>query len=448
MSLIARVRYRAIQLLRREPVFKALKDLEQSQWWSPERLRELQLSKLRHVVAAGRNTDHYREAWGRIGGGSDALRSLDELSRFPVLEKETLRRDADRLLNRAYRGPVNVTVTTGSSGVPLSVKRSRVAGAYGRASQIRGRRWFGIEFGDAEVRFGGQSIERRGRLHRRVIDGLMARTSMDAGSLSEDDLASYLEIVRRLRPRVLYGYPSTLALFASFVERNGGGADLGVKLVGSSSELLFEHRRQIIQEAFRCPVADEYGATEVSILAMECPEGGFHHSAESTYVEITDSDGCPVAPGEEGDVVVTDLNNLAAPLLRYRLGDRARWVPGGCACGRGLPLLEILAGSSFGMVDLPDGRRLSGVVFYFLAESLITDPGTGVAEMVVVRRGQSFEARVLPSGAPDAIPVQEIRSGLTGILGAGVPVTVTIVEQIQRRGSDKYRILLDEDEPA
>ena len=448
MSWFTRSRYRVIQLLRRERVFTVLKELEQTQWWSPERLRELQLSKLHHVLAAARGTDHYREAWAGIGGGSDVLRSLDGLSRFPVLEKETLRRGANRLLNRAYRGPVNVTVTTGSSGVPLTVKRSRLAGAYGRASQIRGRRWFGIEFGDAEVRFGGQSIERRDRLHKRVIDGLMNRTSLDAGSLSEEDLASYLGVVRHLHPRVLYGYPSTLAVFASFVERNGGGADLGIRLVGSSSERLFDHRRQIIEEAFRCPVADEYGATEVAILAMECPEGGFHHSAESTYVEITDPDGHPVAPGEEGAVVVTELNNLAAPLVRYRLGDRARWVPAGCACGRGLPLLEILAGSSFGMVDLPDGRRLSGVVFYFLAESLITDPGTGVAEMVVVRRGHSFEARVLPRGAPDAIPVQEIQSGLTDILGAGIPVTVTIVEHIHRTGSDKYRVLLDEDEPT
>jgi len=444
MSWITRNRYRAIQLLRREPVFRILRELEQTQWWDPARLRELQLSKLRQVLEASGRAQHYREAWAEAGSASDPPRSLEELPRLPVLEKETLRERSEALLNPAYRGPVNVQVTTGSSGVALSVRRSRLAGAHGRAAQIRGRRWFGIQFGDSEVRFGGQSVESLGRLRTRVMDSLMNRTRLDAGSLSDHDLARYLESVRRLQPRVLYGYPSTLALFASFVTRQGGGAELGIQLVGSSSERLFDHRRELIKEAFCCSVADEYGAAEVSILAMECPEGGFHQSSENCLVEITDPDGQPVPAGEEGDVVVTDLNNLAAPLVRYRLGDRARWVAGDCPCGRGLPLLEILAGSSFGSIELPDGRRLSGVVFHFLAESLITDPQTGVAEIVIVRRGHSFEARIVPRGDPDSVAVDVIRARLAEILGPETSVSSALVERIDRRGTDKYRVFLDE----
>jgi phenylacetate-CoA ligase len=443
VSAAHRLLYRLIQAARREPVHRILAGMERSQWWPADRLREDQQSRLGRVLAAAALTPHYARTWRTAGIDVAALQGLDDLQHLPRLEKATLRSDTQALRNPSFEGPVNVHVTTGSSGVPLSVMRSRIAGAHGRAAQMRGRSWFGIRQGDREVLYGGLALERLGRTRARVIDRIMNRVRLDPFDLSDRVLDATLDRIRTLKPAFLYGYPSALSLLAAQALRRGAGRDLGLRLVQTSSERLYDHRRRVLQEAFGCPVADEYGAAETSILAMECPEGGLHQATENVLVEILDEKGAPRPAGSEGEVVVTDLNNLAAPLVRYRIGDRGRLLPGDCPCGRGLPRMEILEGSAFGTILLPDGRRLSGVVFYFLAESFLTRPDAGLREIVVVRRRDRLECLVVPRPGGDPGHAAELGRKLEELLGTSVPVR--LVESIDRRGSDKYRVLIDAD---
>ncbi|HEV8201417.1 MAG TPA: AMP-binding protein [Candidatus Polarisedimenticolia bacterium] len=442
MSLLHRAAYRLIQAARREPVHAVLRGMEESQWWPEQRLREDQWTRLQRVLLAASRAPDYGFAWRAAGVDVRSIRGLEDLPRLPLLEKAALRNAPECILNPHWTGPVNVHVTTGSSGVPLRVLRSRAAGAHGRAAQLRGRSWFGIRQGDKEVLYGGLALERLGRTRARVIDRLMNRVRLDPFDLSDPHLDAALERIRTLRPTFLYGYPSALSLLAAHALRRGSGRDLGVKLVQTSSERLYDHRRAVLREAFGCAVADEYGAAETSILAMECPQGGLHQATENVLIEVLDAAGKAAAPGEEGEIVATDLNNEAAPLVRYRIGDRGRLVPGGCACGRGLPRMEILEGSAFGTVELPDGRRRSGVVFYFLSESFLTRPDAGLREIVLVRRGARLECLAVPRPEGNPAHAAELARRLEELLGT--PVPVRLVESIDRKGSDKYRILVEE----
>ncbi|HZN02027.1 MAG TPA: AMP-binding protein [Candidatus Polarisedimenticolia bacterium] len=442
MSVLHRLAYRLVQAARREPVHRVLAGMERSQWWTPEQLRADQEARFARVIRAAARTPHYARRF-RDAVDPAAFRGLDDLVRLPLLEKATLRADPSALRDPGWKGPLNVHVTTGSSGVPLSVFRSRDAGAHGRAAQLRGRSWFGIRQGDREVLYGGLALERLGRTRARVIDRIMNRVRLDPFDLSDQVLDATLERIRVLRPAFLYGYPSALSLLAAQALRRGAGRDLGLTLVQTSSERLYDHRRRLLREAFGCPVADEYGAAETSILAMECPEGGLHQATENVFVEILDERGAPVPDGSEGEIVVTDLNNLAAPLVRYRIGDRGRLIPGACPCGRGLPRMEILEGSAFGTLTLPDGRRLSGVVFYFLAESFLTRPDAGLREIVVVRRGHRLEAMAVARSGGNPAHVAELGRRLEELVGTSVPIR--LVDAIERRGSDKYRVLIDAD---
>jgi phenylacetate-CoA ligase len=148
VSLAHRLAYRVIQRVRREPVHAVLRRMEESQWWPEDRLREDQWTRLRRVLAAAAHAPDYGGVWRTAGVDTTAIRRLEDLRLLPLLEKTALRRDPDCVRNPSWIGPVNVHVTTGSSGVPLRVLRSRLAGAHGRAAQIRGRSWFGIRLGD------------------------------------------------------------------------------------------------------------------------------------------------------------------------------------------------------------------------------------------------------------------------------------------------------------
>ena len=105
---------------------------------------------------------------------------------------------------------------------------------------------------------------------------------------------------------------------------------------------------------------NQYGAQEFNRVGWDCSEHQtMHLDADSVVLEVLDPDGDrPLAPGEEGELVLTGLHNDLMPLVRYRIGDAGRLVEGPCGCGRALPLFEITEGRLDDILSLPDGRRI------------------------------------------------------------------------------------------
>jgi phenylacetate-CoA ligase len=91
-------------------------------------------------------------------------------------------------------------------------------------------------------------------------------------------------------------------------------------------------------------VFDHHGMTEVGPVSYQCPaRPGALHVLESAYLAevIQPNTGAAVATCETGELVLTTLDRVGSPLLRYRTGDlvkpRAR---SRCACGRNELALE------------------------------------------------------------------------------------------------------------
>ncbi len=113
----------------------------------------------------------------------------------------------------------------------------------------------------------------------------------------------------------------------------------------------------------------EYGCSEVDIISFSCPSGGQHVIAENLIVEV-------VRFGDEpegfGQVVVTDLNNILMPIIRYRLGDLVPLERPVCACGRGWPCLGQVVGRSQGQYILVPGKgRVHSQFVVYLIEGLM-----------------------------------------------------------------------------
>jgi len=146
---------------------------------------------------------------------------------------------------------------------------------------------------------------------------------------------------------------------------------LDLKAVIFTSESCLSHQRGLMSKTFGCPVVPEYGCSEVDIIAFGCPHGGFHLNAENVLVEVIP---CGDAPPGSGEVIVTDLNNLMMPLIRYRLGDLAALSGSTCSCGRGLPMLEHLSGRSQGQFILTArGDRVHSQTLAYLFENLASE---------------------------------------------------------------------------
>ena len=116
-------------------------------------------------------------------------------------------------------------------------------------------------------------------------------------------------------------------------------------------------RRDVSELAGKITLIDGYSSQECGAIALQCPQGdGYHVMSESMLVEILDDNGDHCGPGEIGRVVVTDLQNLASPIIRYDIGDYAR-LGASCSCGRGLAKLEQILGRQLNLLVKPNGDR-------------------------------------------------------------------------------------------
>jgi phenylacetate-CoA ligase len=140
--------------------------------------------------------------------------------------------------------------------------------------------------------------------------------------------------------------------------------------VGCGAETLSAADREVIEQAFGCPVFDRYASREFLEIATECPDGGdgLHINPESLVVEVVDRDNQWVDCEQRGRVLITDLHNWVMPFIRYDIGDIAVWG-GRCSCGRGFPLLRRIEGRSSECFILPSGRRISSTELTYLIKA-------------------------------------------------------------------------------
>jgi phenylacetate-CoA ligase len=152
--------------------------------------------------------------------------------------------------------------------------------------------------------------------------------------------------------------------------------------------------RQRIEALWGARAFDHAGMTEVGAYGFECvAQAGLHVNEAEFVAEVLDpATGRPVAPGEVGELTLTNLGRWGTPVLRYRSGDRVRLAAGACACGRSFARLE---GGILGRVD--DMLIVRGVnVFPSALEGIIRRfAGVDEFQIEVFRRGELDEVRLL-----------------------------------------------------
>ncbi|MDE2146255.1 MAG: phenylacetate--CoA ligase family protein [Burkholderiales bacterium] len=414
--------------------------LEQTQWWPPERLQALQLERLRALLAeAGRHVPYYRRLFAASGFEPAQLQSLADLQRLPLLTKALIRAHTAELKHERAQGLARFN-TGGSSGEPLVFYIGRERVSHDVAAKWRATRWWGVDIGDPEIVVWGSPIELGSQDRARAWrDRLMRTQLLPAFEMSPARLDGYVAAIRRRRPRMLFGYPSALAHIARHAQARGQRMDdLGLRVAFVTSERLYDEQRAVISGVFGCPVANGYGGRDAGFIAHECPQGGMHLTAEDVVVEIVDTEGRALPPGQAGEIVVTHLATRDFPFIRYRTGDVAVLGRPGCACGRGLPLLAEIQGRSTDFVVAADGTVMHGLALIYILRDLpqvrqfkIVQESLHLTRLLVVAEGT----------LPDALQADIVRQ-VRARLGAAVEVLIEPVPQIPPERSGKYRYVV------
>jgi len=197
--------------------------------------------------------------------------------------------------------------------------------------------------------------------------------------------------------------------------------------IETSAETLLPEVRRDLMTAFGCPVLDRYGCREAGVIAHECSAGGMHVNAEAVIAEV-----------EEGQVLVTTLNNLSMPLIRYRVEDLAETGDQCCSCGRGLPLLRQLRGRVSDIIRSPSGRLIHGEFFTHLFYG-----ETGIrAFQVEQTSADHLEIRYVPAEGFDEAARGAIERSILEHGDSGFIVTWSRVEAISPGPSGKFRFTI------
>jgi phenylacetate-CoA ligase len=434
--------YYPVVYSRGQRVPEYVRKFKQSQYLASEALANLQERKLARLLQhASRTVPYYRDK-NRVSGFETARDWLMDFA--PVTKREIISEEL------AFRSNVpswflTPRTTGGSTGEPMTVWKTREAMAHELAATWRAYSWAGVEMGDRQARFWGVPNGRFARMRARSIDFIANRCRLSAFSFDENDLADYLRRIKIFQPRYFYGYASLLDGFAQFVLSNNAQVP-PLQAVISTSEILTAPMRARMEAAFQCRVFDEYGCGELGSVAHECQSGRLHFMAENMLVEVFDGD-VPLGPGQKGELVITELNNLAMPLIRYRTGDMAVLSTEQCPCGIRLPLIENVAGRAYDTIKNSKGKSFHPEFFLYLVEDA-KRLGLGIqAAQFIETSPLHLKVRIVAGSLAIEKIERFLQEKLIDGFDASVQVEVDQVERIEREASGKMRVVVSMKQP-
>lgn len=416
------------------------RELERSQWFSQEQLQTLQSERLKSfLIRAGAQVPYYRQMFADAGFDPRAVHSTEALLRLPTLTKRCIKAEGERLVADGAE-KLSRFNTGGSSGEPLVFYLGNERISHDVAAKWRATRWWGVDIGDPEIVLWGSPIELGSQDRLRAFrDRLLRSTLLPAFEMSEQKLEQFISVIRRRKPRMLFGYPSALALLAGHAQRTGVRLDdLGVRVAFVTAEQLQPEQKQQIEQTFQCKVANGYGARDAGFIAHECPEGGMHICAEDIVVEILDPSGKPVATGAAGEIVITHMATSAFPFIRYRTGDVGVLGQQRCACGRGLPLLERVLGRTTDFIVAQDGTVMHGLALIYI----LRDMEEVNSFKIIQEKRDLIRVQVVPGAGWDQGSQALVEKGFKQRLGAQVQVQIETLDVIPPEASGKYRYVV------
>lgn len=429
--------------LMQRPTFSYLNELEKSQWLSRADIEKLQMHKLKHLLQSAEKHSPWHAERIRAAGlepQCETPLTLEALRRLPIMTKQDATRNIEQLVWRDVSGGAFKYNTGGSSGQPLIFYYGRLRQASDAAGRIRSRRWWGIDIGDREVYLWGAPVELNKTGHIKTLrDRFLNQLVLNAFDMSAPNMDAYIDAIHGFQPKCIYGYASSLALLAAHAKERGLKLRLpALRVVCTTGEPLYPHQRKLIEDTFGVPAANEFGSRDIGFTAHESPDGQMLLMSESIILEVLDTQGNPVAPGESGEAVITGLCSHAQPFIRYRTGDVVHHTDNACKSGRGLHVIDKVMGRTTDFVV-----RSDGTIMHALAVIYVLRATDGISEFKFIQHSiQDVEIQIVQNSDWNEQSRDQILIGIQARLGSNVRITFHFMDSIPPEISGKYRYVV------
>lgn len=414
-----------------------LREAESRTFWPAEQIQAYRDQRLRAIVQHCADTvPFYRRRFGELGISPNDIRTLTDLQHLPILTKDEIRDNYHGLISEAVPEKQHIMVhTSGTTGSGLHLVTTKHASQEHWAVVWRFRRWHGIKLDAWSAHFGSRSVvplsQAQPPYWRYNYPGKQILFS--GYHMSPANLGAYLEELRSKRPPYLHGFPSLLALLAAHVLESGTSLGYQVEWVTATSESLLPQQANLIERAFGVRPRQWYGMAEMVAGVAECDHGRLHVDEDYAAIEFIPN---PNGPGHK--VIGTSFVNMAAPLLRYDVGDLVTLATDTCSCGRPGRVLASIDGRKDDYVILRNGVRLGRVSRIFqdminIREAQICQKRPGEITIRVVR-GKNY------TDLDEVALLQQARKRV----GDDTDILIKYVESIERSSNGKLRFVVSE----
>lgn len=272
---------------------------------------------------------------------------------LPIIKKSDLKKLCpvvpDQVHKRCHTG--------GSTGAPFTYTLSRRSLSHMWPNLWRAFGVCGVNPGEKMLMIAGPSLFNNRSIKRKIYDLISNFFILSAFEMNDKTISRAINIVKKNKIRVIYGYSSSILNFLKYLEKTNTFLDL--KGIFSTSESFIPSIRQLALSYCNCNVIDIYGANDGGILAFSCEcNDGYHVSHERTYLEIIDN-----------KIILTDLLNTSYPFIRYEVGDTTtanELIKEKCNCGRTLYRLPNVSGRINDFITNINGTMIHSEFFTHL----------------------------------------------------------------------------------
>lgn len=406
-------------------------------------LQEYRDKKIRKFVHHAASTvPYYRDKFAAWKIDPRDVRTLEDLRHLPILTKDEVQQNLVKLHSEAIPGRDTImTHTSGTTGRGLRFFMTLQAEHEQWAVWWRYRLEHDIGFDTPCAVFSGRSIVPAKQAHPPFWRyNKPANQILFSGyHLRMENMAAYIEEIRRSGVNWLHGYPSHLTLIASYLLDSHENLRDQITHVTTGAESLLAHQRQKMENAFGSRVRQHYGLAEGVANISECKHGKLHVDEDYSAVEFVRRDD---ARGYA--IVGTNFTNEAFPLLRYDTGDIAYEISAGsnCPCRRSGRVVSSIEGRVEDYIVLKDGTKIGRMDHIFkdltmIREAQIYQRQPGRIQLRIVRRPEFTER-----------DEKKLRSEFEKYLGTSLHLEVRFLDSIERSSTGKLRFVISEIDSA
>lgn len=417
-----------------------LNELKESQWWSAEKLEELQCERLRKLIAhAATNVPYYEKLLTDYGIPPSHIQTPDDLKKLPTLSKETVRKQAKDLIARnAAVKQLRGESTSGTTGTPLTVWVDDRTYAYSKAVQWLQHSWARYTHQEWIGVLAGYKIAPHSRKKPPfwITNYSGKQIHFSTYHLNPAYLSYYVKKLLNSKIRYLLGYSSAIGFLARYI--NSTDQRIPLDAVFLSSEPILDWERDAISKAFKCQIYDHYGHAERVVAASSCENSDkLHANMEMGIIELIENK----SDKDKFKIIGTSLINYVMPLIRYEVNDiTSGFVNEKCSCGRNHILINPIETKMEDFVITPEGNRISASILTFPFKS-----PKGILASQIIQEDINF--LILKIIADEHFTKEEetkLKENISSCVGKEMRIEIRRVKEIPRTKNGKFRFVISE----